>query len=305
MGIDAKILIKPKRAALLRGVIDPETDSVDVLDDGSLVLATFARFAAIEHDVEEGIAILSTYGSALVDAHDDTRGFLFFPDVCEPRGKTYEDVVREVERASVWVPARVFSEEEQNARAARMMAEVEKMVDASRAMQRGEAVDPALMAAMMPVVPNVEDAMARMRAAFERPEVLENIERMLTTGTAVVMVKRPSRTALGPSTLGENERFALADGTWVVSTTRAGHDAAEMVALSLGEECADWVAEHDDPRGVPVFMSPALDGIRDAQSYAEALARLGEAAQFVTPTNIDALVEQSRAKLRSLLARDD
>lgn len=306
MGIDAKVLIKPKRAALLRGVIDPERESALVLADGALVLATFVRFAAVEHDHEEGIAILTRYGVGLIDAHDDARGFLFFPEVCEPKASdTYEDVVRKVEKAGVWIPARIFTDEEQAQRTDRMMEEVERMVEASRALQRGEAIDPALLAKMMPPQPNIEDMTNALRAAFEKPKVIANLERTIATGTAVVMVKRPSRAAIGESSLGENERFALADGTWVVSTTRAGSDAAEMVALALGEEVPDWVAEHDDPRGVPVFMSNALDMVRDAKTYDEALSRLGEAVQFVTPTSIEAMVEQSREKVRTLLASDD
>lgn len=134
MGIDALVLLRPRDPTLLRGVLDPEADSVDVLDDGSLLLSTFASYGDVEQDVEAGREVLSRYGQALVDAHDDERGVLFIPDVCEPRGRTYEAVVAETERASTWVPARIFTEEEREARDAQMMSEVEAILAASQAL---------------------------------------------------------------------------------------------------------------------------------------------------------------------------
>jgi len=69
--------------------------------DASL-FATFTRFGSLAAD-ELSLALRHSLG-ALLDRHDDPRGILFFPDTCEPRGKRYEAIVKEVERAGVWAP---------------------------------------------------------------------------------------------------------------------------------------------------------------------------------------------------------
>ena len=75
--------------------------SVDQRGNASLFY-TFNRFHGTAPD-EHGLALRRVLGS-LLDAHDDPRGILFFPDTCEPRAKSYDAVVREVEGAGVWAP---------------------------------------------------------------------------------------------------------------------------------------------------------------------------------------------------------
>lgn len=59
----------------------------------------FYQAAADEH----ALAVRHLLGDAL-DAHDDPRGILFLPDVCEPRGSSYDVIVSEYEGAGVWSP---------------------------------------------------------------------------------------------------------------------------------------------------------------------------------------------------------
>jgi hypothetical protein len=69
------------------------------LKDRALVL-TFERFAGSPVD-EHAARLRNELGSRL-DAHDDKRGILFFSDVCEPSGQTYNAIVREIGTAGKW-----------------------------------------------------------------------------------------------------------------------------------------------------------------------------------------------------------
>jgi hypothetical protein len=221
MGIDAVALLRPKRPGLLRGVLDPENDSVDVLDDGSLLLSTFVRYGDIERDVDAGRAILTGYGQALVDARDDPRGVLFFPDVCEPRGRTYAAVVAESESAGTWVPARILTDDEREARAAQMTADVNAMVAAAEAMQGGEPLeslnlDPRLAAALGPrQLPSTEELQAQLAELLSQPGVMAAFGAAMALGCAGLLVQRPSKKRLEATYagLGVNATRQLAAGT--------------------------------------------------------------------------------------------
>jgi hypothetical protein len=51
------------RREILRGVLDPDETSADILEDGTVLLSTFSRFAAIEGDVDEGDDALKRLGA--------------------------------------------------------------------------------------------------------------------------------------------------------------------------------------------------------------------------------------------------
>jgi hypothetical protein len=300
MGIDAVILLRPKTPQALRGVLDPERDTVDVLDDRALLLSTFIGYRAIEADPDEGRAILTHYGDALVRAHDDDRGILFFPDLLEPKGRTYDTIVAQVGASGTWVPACTLNPAELRARQAKTRAEVERLLAMSEKLQRGEPV-PEIG---IPKVPALEDAQAQLSALLSGPNVLERLVATMSEGTAVLLIQRPSRRALTATYGGLHETgaFALPDGTWVIPTDRGGSDAEEMAALALGESLREWVDEHRDPRGVPTFRSSRLDVVRSAPSYEGALVRLGDAVRFVTPHTIEDVIEARRRRFREYLA---
>jgi hypothetical protein len=67
---------------------------------------TFARFSGCDPD-EHALHLRRVLGDAL-DAHDDARGIMCFPDVCEPRAGTYAALVDEVWSAGVWAPIVAF-----------------------------------------------------------------------------------------------------------------------------------------------------------------------------------------------------
>src|SRR6188472_2383797 len=98
MSIDAMALLRIKKLKL------PPTApgfalSVAHRGDASVV-STFVGYDATAGD-ELVLALRQRLGDAL-DAHDDPRGILLFPDVCEFRGKSYDAIVREVEEAGCW-----------------------------------------------------------------------------------------------------------------------------------------------------------------------------------------------------------
>ena len=84
--------------ALLRIPDPPAHRVVRKLDDGWLLL--FGRWW--DDDDEIAFQIRSALGDAL-DAHDDPRGILVFPDVASPSARTYEGIVRELGDDARWV----------------------------------------------------------------------------------------------------------------------------------------------------------------------------------------------------------
>ena len=100
LSIDAVALLRIRKLAAppsAFGVVR----SVEHRGNASL-FNTFNRFDGTAPD-EHALALRRVLGS-LLDAHDDPRGILFFPDVCEPGAKSYDAIVREVESAGVWAP---------------------------------------------------------------------------------------------------------------------------------------------------------------------------------------------------------
>jgi hypothetical protein len=63
---------------------------------------TFDKFSASDPD-EHALNLRRVLGVAL-DAHDDPRGIMCFPDVCEPRAGNYAALVDEVWSAGFWAP---------------------------------------------------------------------------------------------------------------------------------------------------------------------------------------------------------
>ena len=100
MGIDAVALLRIRKLTAPPGAHAAEF-FVEHRGKASL-LHTFNRFSAATAD-EHALLLRRLLGPTL-DAHDDPRGILLFPDVCEPKGRSYDAIVREVEAAGVWAP---------------------------------------------------------------------------------------------------------------------------------------------------------------------------------------------------------
>ena len=71
----------------------------------------------------------------------------------------------------------------------------------------------------------------------------------------------------------------LADGTTAIHARYL--ESLDAVTARLSNEYAEWIGEHDDPRGVPVFRFGAFHRLREASSYADALARLGADVRWI------------------------
>ena len=301
MGTDAIALIRPSTPSAVRGVFDPEIDSIEVLDDGALLWSTFVRFRMIQEDADEGRALLTPYGSALIDAHQDPRGILFFPDVIETRGRTYDEVVSSVGEAGVWVPAQVLTEAELSQRQARLLADVD-------AIQRAVATGPAAIEALEldGTEPSLEEQVDKMASTLQASSaVLERFARSFAEGCVGCLLQFPAGRStpaaeLDDATLSAKRR--LGDGTIALLTTRVDD---EMIALQLAEELKPYTSEHRDPRGVPTFRARDLEELTNLTGYEETLTYLGDRVTFVQPTSHDQLEAARKAKLREYLDSDD
>jgi len=100
MSIDALVLLRIEKLAAPKFVTGV-TLAVRHRGDASIV-STLTRFDARAPD-EFALALCQMLGSAL-DAHDDPRGILVFPEVCEFRGRKYDTIVNEVTGAGFWAP---------------------------------------------------------------------------------------------------------------------------------------------------------------------------------------------------------
>ena len=100
MGIDAVALLRipnlvvPLDSFGLSRFVEQRADAA--------LLNTMIRFEGTAAD-QHALYLRQTLGDAL-DAHDDPRGVFFFPDVCEPRGQSYDAIVRELASVGVWAP---------------------------------------------------------------------------------------------------------------------------------------------------------------------------------------------------------
>lgn len=175
MGIDAVAVLR------IMALPAPKTEVgtsyfVEHAGDATL-LHTMDRYEGLAPD-EHALAVRRILGDAL-DRHQDERGILFFPDVYEPRGRTYTAIVREIGGGGFWapvvsadhVPARITaaapgSIEELVAEAMRVMGpegrglvEVAQLMYPSRVLMGGAPIDPASERAYREHVAPLEAAM--------------------------------------------------------------------------------------------------------------------------------------------------
>jgi hypothetical protein len=329
MSIDAVALFRPKQPAALSPYLDLDEDSeesnglyAEALDDGSVLVHTFQSYAAFEASPVEGRVWLAQFGADLPLVHDDPRGFLFFPDVAEPSGRTYEAVVKEIGEGGIWIPAAPLTAEEMHAREVGMIAAFDADVDVD---EGGEGAAPAFDMEGLPAL--AQQMMASL--GLGSPEGPTDLQGMMAAlqkqilgamggdgggfeigggeldegafDAVVLLVKRTTPLVLvGDAENDVNDVTTLADGTAVIHTT-AVIAARDMVALELAEQHASWVSEHDDARGVPSFGASHLDEIEGAATYEAAIAALGDEVVFLEPRSLDALRSDKKAALRKLV----
>lgn len=101
MSVDAFAILKIEK------LVTPRDETLGVPlpvrhhGDASIV-STWTRYGALTPD-EFSLALRKIFGE-VIDAHDDARGILFFPDVCEYRGHEYRTIVEELEPSGFWAP---------------------------------------------------------------------------------------------------------------------------------------------------------------------------------------------------------
>ena len=299
MGIDAVALLRVKskrllRERLLQAHLPPAC--IDPLDDGSALFSSFARFATSGPGAYELRVLLTcVFGDDLAKIHDDPRGVLLFPDVCEPKGRTYEDLVRQTEGAGVWLPIAPLSEDELQAHATRQMAQVQEIL-------AGVKSPPLVVVATEATAP-FEAAATELGLGSFAELVSQVTARLgsLDLSAACLLLQRTVPN--GDPFLDAEGTHALADGTRIIVTGSLLSDK-DMIALSLGEQWAPWLSAHRDGRGVMVFSEACLDAVRACKDYESAVSRAEEKGSWITPTTMDDVIAKRAARSVAFLEEE-
>jgi hypothetical protein len=302
MGIDAVVLLhvkskKPFREGFER--LGLPASCLDPLDDDAVLLSTLEPFGAdrAATTFELRTLLARTFGTTLEEIHDDPRGVLAFPDVCEPSARTYEGVAAEVGGAGVWLPLEPPSHAEMLERMTAMLSDVDALVAPPAG---AEGKDTRAIAAADARELEVE----LKRLGHESLDAMVSSVAMRAgddVSFACLLVQAQRAPDAEPPD-GVNAIHRLADGTWVVVTTRLSI-ATESIAVSLGEEWKPWLVEHTDPRGVCVFSATRLPLVRACSAYEASLRALEEIgrAAWVRPTTVEELIAQRSARAQKFL----
>jgi hypothetical protein len=293
MGIDAVAILHPKDPKKIRAHIDPHEPGTLLvpLEDGTILFHSFMRFGSLEN--EPGTVrqwLEQTFGKDLPLVHDDPRGVLVFPDICEPRAQKYDALVKEVESAGFWVPL------DDSATA---VGHAEK----ARATQK--AARDSFNESSASFLAKIEDLMKRNvdPSAPEAQALLGELGALtggfvIREGVAVrcVLVKRKTPLVVREQV---NEVATLPDSSTAIFTVDMGD--LDDFSWRLAQYYSHWLDEHVDKRGVPTFPSDAFKRVRLAKSYEDALELLGEKVTFIRPKGSDEREVERKAKLDAVL----
>jgi hypothetical protein len=288
MGIDAVALLRVKSMGAVQDRLKPQPfhrPLMKQLDDGSVLLSTLARFGARgSNELPLRICLTQLFGNDLASIHDDPRGVLLFPDVAEPRGRTYEAVVAEVGAVGVWLPVEAVPDSEMEAYVASIVEEATKMTpeayaeEMQRRMARGAKLRDALA---KPLDLGDIEAMAKKLGLGSFEEIAASARERagkLDMSLACVLIQKAS----GPpvSLPNANEVHRLGDGSLVVVTQRLmfDHEHVEHLLRGPWSSCLDG---HSDPRGVISFSSRHLADVLACADYASAVERAGDSAVWL------------------------
>ncbi len=293
MGIDAVFLLQVKSKPAFRDAFArmglPDA-CLDPLDDGTVLLSTMQAYGSA---FELRTMLAHAFGGALEEMHDDARGVLAFPDVCEPKARSYEAIVAEIGAAGVWLPLEAPTQEEMLARMASMLEEVDELV-------------------LRPTPTKMDVTAAQDKQELEAELKRlghESLEAMLSSvatragddvsfACLLVQAKREPDAELRDV----NATHRLADGTWVLVTMRLS-TATELIGLSLGEEWKPWLAEHSDTRGVLVFSATHLSRVLACSDYDAAVtAAEASTATWVHPMTAGELIAARGSRAQKFLA---
>jgi hypothetical protein len=119
-----------------------------------------------------------------------------------------------------------------------------------------------------------------------RTELVSQLERMFghvarmdaDFNCVALLVRR--RTSLVFTTLDVLDVDTLRDGTAIIYTAWTVATRASIMQ-TIRDEFPEWLTEHGDLRGVPMFSSSQMELVRTAVSYEDALFLLGDDATFL------------------------
>lgn len=302
MPADALVLLRPKNPTLLEPYLDIDGDEGDDdesdesdkpyaerLADGAFLVHTFQPFAVFQGDPDEGRVWLEVLGDVLDAAHDDPRGVFFFPDEPAVEGDTYDAVVAEVEaaRRGVWVPKALLSNAERASRNAALSRDLEEAKRMVAALTGAEMTDEDAQRAVA-MAKGLSSGPSELATPFGAAKLLEDVQKQLmgamglasrpNEDTVVLLLRRTTELAVDEDEVVD--AYLLEDGSVALETFVPLASRDDLAAELRGPRAA-WIAEHDDPRGVPTFSSAHLESLEDVGAYEAVLEALGDEVTFL------------------------
>lgn len=279
--------------------------------DGSVSIFTALRFGDTDMEFAIRCWLHEHFGDALADIHDDPRGVLVTPDVCEPRADTYDGIVRELEAAGRWVDPKPPTEAEHAQRARRLDEYIEGMDRLRAAAEQG---DEAVAAALVTVPEHVRasweqqaEQIARMQRMSAEPmmgveamfagmlgdairEAEERADDSRGHGRISTAVPPPVWQVLEKNLCGHfdvDDYVRLADGGALVVTTRLGDEDEAFMSHGLAAVVEEAGLDRAAIGPLPFFRESLVDEVRDAKDLAAVVERLGDRARLLPLRTFD------------------
>lgn len=273
------------------------------LKDGNVSIFTGLRFH--DHDMEYSIRcwLHANFGDALSLIHDDPRGVFVSPDVCEPRAKTYDGIIAELEGAGRFIDPSPPTQEEQDAHdksfddyvdegvgePADALAIMREIMELPEGAANDANDDPGSMFETM-----MEQGMARLRAD---PLGFGRVSMLLPAAVAKTLAANP------PSGLDVQERRELADGSVVLVTSRMGD--AVMEAATLAEALAATSIDRAALGTLPFFRESLADEASSKLTFEEATRALGDRVERLELRTWDERMQDDKKAVASWLENKD
>lgn len=150
---------------LLRDGYDP-LPLMRPLDDGSVAIFTGHRYRERNADFTIRSWLAKIFGDSLSRFHDDPRGVFIYPDVTEPRSRTYDGIVAELEKGGRFVDPAPPTAAERLEREREMEEFIEGMELVEEAAATGDPMT--LQRALASVPRHVKDAWDEQQAHTQR-----------------------------------------------------------------------------------------------------------------------------------------
>ena len=229
-------------------------------------------------------------GEPCIDAaHDDPRGVLFFPDEPAVEADTYDAIVAETEaaRRGLWIPKALLSSAERASRNATLSRDLEEAKRMVAALTGAEMTDEDAQRAVA-MARGLSSGAPALATPFGAAKLLEDVQKQLmgamglasrpNEDTVVLLLRRTTELAVDEDEVVD--AYLLEDGSVALETFVPLASRDDLAAELRGPRAA-WIAEHDDPRGVPTFSSAHLESLEDVGAYEAVLEALGDEVTFL------------------------